>query len=57
MVQANTLIPTGNPVIALFGLFGDTMVPPPLTTVQVPTALATGLLAAMEMLLTGVQIS
>ena len=46
-VQRNSLMPRGSPVICVVGLFGFVMVPPPDTTVHVPTAGAMTLLAAM----------
>lgn len=54
----NSLIPTGKPVMVVVGLFGFVMVPPPLTSVHVPTAGAMTLLAAMVTMLgaTGTQI-
>ena len=46
-VQRNSLIPIGRPVICVVGLFGFVMVPPPDTSVHVPTAGAITLLPAM----------
>ena len=56
-VHSNTFSPTAKPVMLLVGLFGEVMVPEPLTSVHVPIAGKITLLPAMVTLEAGVQIS
>ena len=51
IVHRNTCTPTGSPVILVFRFVGVTMVPPPLTEVQMPAA---GAGAALPFIVTDV---